>query len=243
MSLLTTLSAGGCSYDFSLEENPGPGDAGYCTPAAFRTALCDRFERTSAFVETLHESYTASPSTRVREGRGRALEIDPPDDQQEWVKAPTQPAGDGVLLAFRLQLLETPRLDYRILLPLKFLLSQGGEGHVFLRLEPGGQLSLVDEYQDTSGKNHSETHAVATLDTEDHAFRIEVDLERSRIDVELDGVERMPPGEVFPWLPHMADSTNVAVFVGAGYAPRPASGDGSDAAVTLLLDDVLFAVR
>lgn len=243
LSVLGALATGGCFYDFSLDENPGPDSAAYCTPRGYRTALCDRFERTRAFSETLHESFTASPTTRVVEGRGRALEINPPDEQQEWVKAPTQPAGTGVLLAFRLQLLKAPRVDYRILLPIKFVLSGGGEGHVFLRLEPGGKLTLVDEYQDTEGKNHSEVHALPALDGNAHSFRIELDFERSRIDVELDEVERMPADEIFPWLPEMANSTSVAVFVGAGYAPQPSSGTATDAAVAALLDDVLFAVR
>jgi hypothetical protein len=239
LALSGALAVSGCFYDFSLNER----DADYCTPQGYRVALCDRFERTRAFSDTLHESFTASPSTVVVGDRGRALVIDPPDDQQEWVKAPTQASSAGLLLAFRLRVVKPPAVDYRILFPIKFTLRQGGEGHVFLRLEPGGALSLVDEYQDADGKNHSEIHAVTVLDGNEHSFRIELDVEKSRIAVELDGDPRMPAGEIYPWLPRMLDHTSVAVFVGAGYAPRPASGNVADAAVVLRVDDVLFAVR
>jgi len=231
---------GGCTYDFSL--TPPPESSLSCDVPGLSVVLCDDFDRTLAFAAPLYESSTETPSIAL-EGKNRVLEIAPPDDRQEWLRSVDAQTTERVLLAFRMKVSTGPDSAYRILVPIKLLLD-GGELHVYLRLKPGGRLTLVDEYQDAAERITSYEHILPDIGPGYRSFRLEIDVPAQHLSLELDGAEQMPRGELFPSLEQFSIPARAAVFVGAGYAPRPSTAEeASTAAVDVRLDDVVFAVH
>lgn len=230
-----------CFYDFSFEGRRNATWMEGCQLDGYRVLVCDDFERTTAMSEQ-YESRTGSPETLAEHGN-RVLSTDPANDAMEWLKASASATTSvtRAVQAFRLRVLDGPDVDYRIISPMTFDLADDMEGRVFLRLYAGGALALVEEIGARAGGNtRTREHPLPPPGSEEHDYRVSVDLALHRIQVEIDGQSQLPADESFPIFADIPVGAPSELFVGAGWAPAATPPEA--ASVTLHFDDVVFAV-
>jgi hypothetical protein len=229
------LVLAGCAYDFSVpaEQNRDP-----CQVRDLTTVVCDDVERPGAAYDPgLYADRSETPSI-VRDG-SQVLEFDPADHRSEWLKTP--PTGDvsRIRFAFALKVAELPRTGPRQIAPLRFG-TPSREARIYLHLSPDGRLQLVDEFYDGNGNANTEFELPA-VDGHFHAYQLDVDLSRASVSLSIDGEPALREGAAFTHLAQIGSAAPATVLLGANYAPPPAPGRESEAAVTLRFDEVLLA--